>query len=390
MKRKINYFRLAIVCIIPLVLIFSLISAIFHLFKKEPEIQTLSICATGDLLYEQGLYDWMDNYQFGSYLDDVLPYLDSDLTIANQEVPIGGKELGISGVAYQFNAPYEIANQYKDIGIDYVTFATNHSVDQGVQGIENTLSILDENGIGHTGAYTSQKQRDTISIVEKDGLRIAILAYTYATNLYSQNSYDVNYFLNEYGQFDQNCQDLIENDVKRAKKQADLVFVSMHWGDEFTFEVNDTQKEVASFLNDLGVDVIIGNHPHTIQPAETLVNDQGKETIVFYSLGNFISSAAQVSRASEDFENMYEIGAIATWDIVKEEENISIQNVKIIPIVNHFESNYSNFRLMPFSQYTENLASQHYQREYSSYFTVEWLSNQIHNVLDSSGFLKME
>lgn len=390
MKRKINYFRLAIVCIIPFVLIFSLISGILHLLKKEPEIQTLSICATGDLLYEQGLYDWMDNYQFGSYLDNVLPYLDSDLTIANQEVPIGGEELGISGVAYQFNAPYEIANQYKDIGIDYVTFATNHSVDQGVQGIENTLAILDENGIGHTGAYTSQANRDTISIVEKDGIRIAILAYTYATNLYSQNTYDVNYFLNEYGQFDQNCQNLIKNDVKSAKEQADLVFVAMHWGDEFTFEVNDTQKEVAAFLNDLGVDVIIGNHPHTIQPAETLVNDQGKETIVFYSLGNFVSSAAQVSRASEDFENMYEIGAIATWDIVKEEENISIQNVEIIPIVNHFESNYTNFRLMPFSNYSEELASQHYQSEYSSYFTVDWLSSQIHYVLDPSGFLKKE
>ena len=393
-KRKLKLDRLLLVMVsfcLVIGLFIGLIFGVVHLLFKDnnqdvTSLQKVSVTLTGDLLYEQGLYDWMDNYSFGTYLDKVLLYLDSDLTIANQEVPIGGEELGISGVAYTFNAPYTIANQYPTIGIDYVTNATNHTMDMGVQGIINTNSILDQNDVGHTGAYTSQEDRDTISVVTVNGIKIAILAYTYGTNQVNQNNYDVNYFLNGYGEFDQEHQDLLENDVQKAKQEADLVFVAMHWGNEFTYEINDTQSTVAHFLNELGVDLIIGNHPHTIQKAETLTNSNGKETIVFYSLGNFISSAALVDRASEDFQNMYEIGAVVNLNVVKNEDDISLEDITIIPIVNHFEDNYTNFQMIPFSEYSDELASKHYQREFNENFNVEWLSNQIHSVFDESGF----
>lgn len=355
---------------------------------KQPRKQ-ISIAFTGDLLYEQGLYDWMDNYSFGGYLDAVKPLLSADFTIANQEVPIGGEELGVSGVAYTFNAPYEIAEQYPSLGIDYVTTATNHTVDMGVEGIRNTNAILDENSIGHTGSYTSEEDSEKISVVDVNGIKIAILAYTYGTNQLKTNTYDVNYFLGD-GQFDDYHREKLESDVKKAQEQADVVFVAMHWGTEFTYNLTSTQTEVAKYLNELGVDLIIGNHPHTIQPAETLVNSEGKETVVFYSLGNFISSAAVVSRANTDFQNMYEIGAVGRLNVVKEDGKCSLQDVQVIPVVNHFEINYNNFQLIPFEDYTEELAAEHFQRYYNEYFTVEWLSQQIHEVFDDSGFLKVD
>lgn len=355
--------------------------------KEQNETKsTASITLTGDLLYEQGLYDWMDNYSFGDYLDGVQSYLDSDLTIANQEVPIGGEELGVSGVAFTFNAPYEIANQYKDIGIDFVTTATNHTMDMGVEGIANTNAILDENGIGHTGSYTSEEERKEISYVEVNGIKIAILAYTYGTNESNVNNYDVNYFLSNDSFLDV-YKDQFERNVEAAKKEADVVFVALHWGTEFTYQVTDMQKEVAQYLNNLGVDLIIGNHPHTIQPAETLVNEDGHKTVVFYSLGNFISSAANVYRASETFTNMYEIGALVQLNVTKQGDTTSLENIQIVPVVNHFESGYTNFSMIPFSKYTDELAEKHYQREYSDSFNISWLSEQIHDVFDDCGFL---
>lgn len=358
--------------------------------SKKSDDTNISLVFTGDFLWEQGLYDSMDNYQFGDYFDEVKPLLDSDLTIANQEVPIGGEELGISGVAYTFNAPYEIANQYPSIGIDYMTFATNHTVDMGQAGVDNTLSILDQNGIGHTGAYSNEEDANNISVIEIDGIKIAILAYTYGTNQYAEFPYSVNYFLNGYGEFDQEHQDKLALDVARARESADVVIAAMHWGTEFTYDINPVQAEVAAFLNEQGVDIIVGNHPHCIQPAETLVNSQGKETIVFYSLGNFVSSAAQVDRADEQFQNMYEIGAVAGVNVVKDKEGIHFENVHITPVVNHFEYGYTNFKLIPFSKYTEELASQHYQRYYSELFTIDYLKEQIHSVFDSSGFVNAD
>ena len=353
--------------------------------KKEKDIVVkkentkISVSLTGDLLWEQGLYDSMDNYQFGTYFDQVKPYLQSDLTIGNEEVPIGGEELGVSGVAYTFNAPYEIANQYKDVGFDFLTLANNHTMDMGLQGIQNTCDILDKNDIGHTGAYTSQEDRDTIRVVNVKDTKIAILSYTYGTNIPSDTDYAVPCFLDANQQLDK---DTLKTDVDKAKKEADLIFVAMHWGTEFTYDITPIQEEAAKYLNELGVDVIIGNHTHTIQKATTITNDKGKNTYVFYSLGNLVSSAANVDRATPDFQNMYEIGAIVNFDIV----NKDVTNVRIIPVVNQFEDGYTNFELIPFSSYTEDLAKKHYQRQLNDDFTKEWLSQQIHSVLDDSNF----
>ncbi|MCR0460196.1 CapA family protein [[Clostridium] innocuum] len=355
--------------------------------KKEHPIRSVSLSFTGDILIEDALYNWMGKgYDFKNYFDKVTPYLKADLVIGNQEVVLGGETLGITGSNYTFNAPEEIAKQLPQISFDVLTFANNHSYDRGMQGIVNTRKNLKAAGIQTTGAYEKKEQRDDILVVERNGIRFAILAYTYDNNQWidAENSFAVNHFLNEEHMFDDRCKKQLARDVQKAKEQADVVIAAMHWGTEFTYEIDAAQRDAAGFLNEQGVDIIIGNHPHCLQRVETLTNAQGKETFVMYSLGNFVSAAMGVDRASEQFTNMYEIGAIVQCDVELNTKTgeTTVKNKKMIPIVNHFDASYDGFRLLPFSSYTEELAAAHGQRTVSSDFTYAWLREQLKQLYD--------
>ena len=159
--------------------------------------------------------------------------------------------------------------------------------------------------------------------MEENGIRIAILAYTYDTNIAPEDSHAfvTKTFLNEQGQLDDAHRQMLKEDVEQAQEQADVVIAAMHWGNEFTFERNAAQTQTAAYLNDLGVNIIIGNHPHCLQTMERLTNAEGKETWVFYSLGNLVSAAAMVDRASVDFANLYEMGGIVNLDVVIDGES---------------------------------------------------------------------
>ena len=355
--------------------------------KKEHPIRSVSLSFTGDILIEDALYNWMGKgYDFKNYFDKVTPYLKADLVIGNQEVVLGGETLGITGSDYTFNAPEEIAKQLPQIGFDVLTFANNHSYDRGMQGIVNTRKNLKAAGIQTTGAYEKKEQRDDILVVERNGIRFAILAYTYDTNQWidAENSFAVNHFLNEEHMFDDRCKKQLARDVQKAKEQADVVIAAMHWGTEFTYEIDAAQRDAAGFLNEQGVDIIIGNHPHCLQRVETLTNAQGKETFVMYSLGNFVSAAMGVDRASEQFTNMYEIGGIVQCDVELNTKTgeTTVKNKKMIPIVNHFDASYDGFRLLPFSSYSFSMAAAHGQRTVSSDFTYAWLREQLKQLYD--------
>ena len=275
-----------------------------------------------------------------------------------------------------------------------MSVATNHSYDMGYQGVFNTLKHLHDNGIATFGLYAQKEDKDQIYVIEKHGIRIALLAYTYDTNewIEPEHDYVVKTFLNEQRVLDDEKREMLREDVEKAKEQADVVIAAMHWGNEFTYTLNQAQLETADYLNELGVDLIIGNHPHNIQTMEELINEtNAHRTIVFYSLGNFVSAAAMVDRASIEFANMYEVGAILNLDIVKDRDSgeITIQHMVITPIINHFEHGYTNFALIPFSDYSEELASQHYQREFSEQFNREWIAAQLHDLFDGKITLEM-
>lgn len=356
--------------------------------KEAPStIHKVSLSFTGDILIEDALYAWMGkDYDFKDYFAKVKPYLDADVTIGNQEVVLGGKQLGITGSDYTFNAPKEVADQLPSLGFDVLTFANNHSYDRGMQGITNTLANLKKNHIQTTGAYTQKAKRGEPLIIESNGVKLAILAYTYDTNQWidEKHSYAVNKFLNADHVFDKAHQKQLKKDIAKAKRQADVILCAMHWGTEFTYELNAVQKQTAAFLNQQGVDIIIGNHPHCLQTVETLKNKNGKETFVLYSLGNFVSAAAGVDRASETFTNMYEVGGIVNCDLYYDTKSkqVSIKHKRLIPIVNHFDANYDHFQLIPFADYTEKLAAKHGQRQVSTNFTKAWLTSQLKQLFD--------
>lgn len=354
---------------------------------KEDDKTIIHLTVCGDVLIEAPNYMAMDEgYSFGNYFDAIKPYLKGDLVIGNEEVPLGGEELGIAGADYQFNAPAQIAGQLKALGFDVMTFANNHSYDRGMTGIFNTIKNLEASGIETTGAYSSMEESDKLLVVERKGVKIAILSYTYDTNqnIPEQEAYAVNKFLNAEHVFDEAHKEMLKQDVEAAKAQADAVIVAMHWGTEFTYALDTPQKEAAAYLNALGVDVIIGNHPHTLQTVEMLTNAEGKQTFVLYSLGNFVSGSADVDRANEQFKNMYEVGGIAKIDLIYDtaSKEICVKPIKMIPIVNHFTYGYENFALLPFSSYSEELAQQHYQRYFSNAFTYAFLSEQLHQLFD--------
>lgn len=345
------------------------------------EKQSVSVTATGDILLEEALLNTFGSGSWQTYLDELDPLLESDdLTIANMEVPIGGEELGITGIDYSFNSPAATAQNLKDHSIEFVSLANNHAADRGQQGIANTHSNLDQAGIQYTGTFLSEEERNQTKILTVKGMTIAVVGWTYDTN----QPYDQEWQVNSFYSADSPQVQVLLEDVRQARQQADAVIVCMHWGTEFTFDLNEAQTSLGDQIAQAGADVIIGNHPHTIQPAQW-IGTEGRKTLCFWSLGNFLSSAYQVDRADETFQNMYEVGALASFDLVPEDTGVCVQNVRIIPIVNHFEGEYENFRLMKLKDYTEELAAAHSQRRFSSLFTKEWLDNQVHQVFDPSG-----
>lgn len=350
--------------------------------QNEPADPTVHVTATGDILLEEPLLNTFGNGDWQNYLADLDPLLaQDDLTIANMEVPIGGEELGITGIDYSFNSPAQTAANLKDHSIEFVSLANNHAMDRDVQGIINTHANLDAAGVQYTGTFLSQEERDQTRILTVKDMTIAIVSWTYETNQPADADWRVNSF---HSAWDERVQTLLA-DLARAREQADAVIVCMHWGTEFTYELNEDQQVLGPQIAAAGADVIIGNHPHTIQPAQWIEAD-GRRTLCFWSLGNFMASAYQVSRADETFQNMYEVGAIATFDLVPGQDGVTVSSPEIIPIVNHFEGEYENFRLMRLKDYTEKLASRHSQRQYSDLFTRQGLVEQVHGVFDGSGF----
>lgn len=318
--------------------------------NQAGKTQRVSVTATGDILLEEPLLNTFGSGSWQDCLADIDPLLAADdLTIANMEVPIGGEELGITGIDYSFNAPARTAQNLKDHSIEFVSLANNHAADRGTQGILNTHHNLDEAGIGHTGTFGSQEERNQTNVVTVNGMDIAIVSWTYDTN----QPYDQEWQVNSFYSPDSAQSQVLLEDIRQARSQA-------------------------------GADVIIGNHPHTIQPAEWIETD-GRKTLCLWSLGNFLSSAYQVDRADETFQDMYEVGALAAFDLVPGASGVRVENTRIIPIVNHFEGEYESLRLMKLKDYTEELAAAHSQRRFSDLFTKDWLVQQVHEVFDPSG-----
>jgi poly-gamma-glutamate synthesis protein (capsule biosynthesis protein) len=324
--------------------------------KKEKETKKeykASLLMVGDGLLHG--YVYRDANKNGTYdFSDQLSYMkeyvkDYDIKYWNQETIFGGKDRGYSGYP-RFNSPSEFGDNMIDIGFNMVSLANNHTMDQNESGILNSVAYWKTKNIVWNGQSDSEEERNAHIYGEINNIKYAMLSYTMHTNglpVPSGKSYLVNVFDKEK----------VKADIEAVKDNVDVLIVAMHWGEEYTHVPNANQRETAKFLADLGVDIIIGCHPHVIQPIEKIDN-----TIVYYSLGNFISNQGDENKR---------VGLIGTLDITKTVENgnssISINNVGGDLHYTYYTSAHSNYKVVPFSNPEIGKYLPNYQSAYEKY-----------------------
>lgn len=303
---------------------------------KKAEKKELSLFAVGDVLIHESVYKDAyksdGTYDFDKMFEYIKPILNKyDLKYCNQESTIGGSVLGISGYP-AFNSPDEIGDELVNIGFNLISLSNNHALDKGIDAVLYSNSYWKSKDVITSGAYSSKEERDEVKVYEKNGIKYAFLAYTTFSNNKVPNDYIINIYSKER----------VKEDIEKVKDEVDLIIVSMHWGEEYTNTPTESQKTIANYLSELGVNVIIGSHPHVVQPIE-YIND----TLVIYSLGNFISNQLSV-------DLNYGIGLMIGMDIKLEDEKIKVDNLYKELILSYSE-NSTNFKVIPFSKLTNEL-----------------------------------
>ena len=272
-----------------------------------------------------------DSYNYDTCFSFIKPYLESaDIAIANLEVTLAGPPF--KGYP-QFSSPDELAESAKNSGFDLFITANNHSLDRGKAGLERTISVLEEKDIIYTGTYVNELSRKKTYplIIEKNGIRLAILNYTYGTNGLRVESPNVVNYIDK---------DIIREDLEKAElAKPDFTIVTLHWGLEYQRSQNREQEELAGFILENGADAIIGSHPHVIQPVNLYTSDS-TEKVVVYSLGNFISNQRDRYRNG---------GIIFEMELIKE-NSTRLNSFQYLPVwVYKPESKYggNHFVLLP-------------------------------------------
>lgn len=274
--------------------------------KKERKI---TLAATGDVLIHSRVYNRAKKdggYDFSEMLAEARQLFEiGDLRIVNQESIIGGVELGLSNFP-KFNSPVEIGYLLKEFGVDIVNLANNHILDKGEEGILKSIENWNKIGMPYVGAYNSKEDKETVRIFHKNGLRVAFVSATkrmLGMNVPKGKEYLFDYFEDaRVAKIGKRIQQIKSNDL------ADVVVLSIHYGKEYHMLPTTDQVEMSNTLSDAGADIILGHHPHVLQPPRYILNSRGLETFCIYSLGNFFSGQKGLYR---------QIGGYLTIDIEK-------------------------------------------------------------------------
>lgn len=315
---------------------------------EEPKRHEMSLVMVGDALIHDSIYKDASlgdgNYDFMSMFTDVGEIIkDYDLKYYNQETIIGGKNLGLSNYPL-FNSPDEIGSDLVKTGFNMVSLANNHSLDKGEVGLNYSINFWNSlEGVITAGSYASWEDRNEIKIHEVNGIKFAFLSYTTGTNGLSIPS-GKEYLVNVYDE------DKVKEDIEKIKDDVDLIIVAMHWGSEYTHTPTKEEKEIAKYLSSLGVNLIIGCHPHVIQPV-----DYVGDTLVIYSLGNFISSQRSLGLNKI-------IGLLVGLNIVVEDEKVTFEDLKY-ELLFTYDRNYREFKIIPFSKLNNEILNNYEQIE---------------------------
>lgn len=334
----------------------------------QETIVTVDLLAVGDNLIHEGLYktgmkadgEWNYDHVYANVRDEVEA---ADLAIINQETIFINDRSKISAYPI-FGSPPEIGDSLVRTGFDVVLHASNHTVDKGAEGVWNTINFWKENHpeITVLGINESEEDQNSVDVVECNGIRFAMLNYTYGLNglpMPKGEPYLVNLLDKEK----------MTADIAQAKEIADLVVVFLHVGDEYVYEPSDASKQWVDFLLEQGVDIAINAHPHVLEPYTMLTREDGHEMLVYYSVGNFASTQDRIPRL---------LGGMAKITVEmcihEDGKDFRIADYSLEPVVMHWNYSTMEFAVYMLEDYTNELAAKHgILKKVNEEFSVEVL-----------------
>lgn len=319
------------------------------------ETRTVDLAAVGDDLIHSPIYKACKTHR-GYNFDPLFQHIKSDIqaadiSVINQETILVDRNY--SGYP-SFGSPKAVADAAAKSGFNVITHATNHTLDRGTGAITGTLRYWNQKypNIKVLGIHKNRSASNKVTVVQKNGIRIAMLNYTYGLNgrrLPSGKSYMVDLLTAKN-------KNKIRKDIKAAKKNSDCVIVFAHWGTEYRYSPDSQQKNWTNFFLNNGVDILIGTHPHVLEPYKMLKGKNGRKMLVYYSLGNFVSSQNRVPRL---------LGGMAKITIAKDSKGTYVKNYTMEPLVTHIGKNRKSYTVYKLSDYTDTLAKQNYIRKIS-------------------------
>ncbi|MDO4275145.1 MAG: CapA family protein [Eubacteriales bacterium] len=343
---------------------------------NTPQITTADVIAVGDNLYHGSLIesgqsetgDWNYDHIYTHVLDEIQA---ADVAMIDQETVFTNDHSAVSSYP-SFATPMEVGDAIIKAGFNVIESATNHIDDYGYDNMAQTLEFWRTKypDIPVLGIHETQEDADTVKTMEVNGITIAFLDYTYGTNN-SGAGEGREYMIDIFDQ------QKVAAAVEKAKAASDCVVFVAHWGSEDETMPNEYEKQWAAFLMQQGVDVVIGGHPHVLQPYGRLSDDQGNEMLIFYSLGNFVSTQQELPEL---------LGGMASFTIEKTVLN-GVTSVRIIspevkPLVMHYNHETGDYGPYMLEDYTEELASQHSVREViGEEFTLSNLKSKFQEIM---------
>ena len=336
----------------------------------------ITLMAVGDNLMHMGVVytgRMQDNtYDYSFLFEDISNFLGkADIKIINQETILGGNELGFSGYPY-FNSPTEVGDAIAAAGFNVVLQASNHSADQGIKGLKNCAAYWEKYpDVLMTGIYEEapeeEKEKTPIPILNIDGVTFAVLNYTYGPNM-EVLPREIQGHLNMLCAWDENSGAIdfttihpdVLTEIEEASKQADVVIVCPHWGTEYTTKPSQYQKEFAKQMTQAGADLIIGTHPHVVQPVEWVESENGNKALCYYSLGNYVST-------QKDAISMLEAMAWVTFRVKENGVEIVEDKTGVYPMVCQYTSGPVRIEgVYLLETYTQEMADNHGIRNYGN------------------------
>ena len=344
---------------------------------QNPPPDSMQIIMIGDMLMHDKLIKSGEQetggYNFDHIFTNVKDYvLEADLAILNQETIMGGADFGYSGYPC-FNTPNELIDAEVIAGFDVLLFATNHAYDKGQKGIQNCMEYLDTThpSLGYVGINHNKEDSETIYTYESNGITVAILNYTYGLNGVTLSK-DKKYLVNELDE------EKVRSDIRKAKEIADFVIVCPHWGTELKLTIDKSQEKWTNVFLEEGVDLVLGTHPHVIEPVEWITDENGHQMLVYYSLGNFINGTSSTGHGVSNRM----LGFMADVLIERNEETgeVEIVTYDAIPVVCHVAEK-TEYTVYFLKDYTEELASQNLILNQDSEFTKNLCESLVDQVL---------